>query len=576
MEQNRQKYGKDQFKVLGVHVGHDSSASLVIDGKIVADVAEERFTRCKHDAGLPIKSMNYCLEHAGITMDDLDAVAVPGGNALKLNSLFNLRDKRRFSGTWKQRLRAIYKRVIDKEYLELPVYLNAFDISHRTPIVKVPHHLSHAGSAFYTSGFTGEALIITLDGIGEGVSCGIWRGKPDGTIECLQKFGACGSLGWFYGNVTEALGWWHGDGEGKTMGLAPYGNERNLKKELEKFCPKYENGMLVEPHDFGMSSTWHQSGATQWHFEDATEIGKLSKQYPKEDLAAAAQGILEEQVQNIIYPWMEKTGLKQVCCAGGIFLNVKLNQRILYSGKCEKFFVFPNAGDSGVAAGAALCAYRRQVREYVPSSIEHIYWGPQWSNDEIESNLKLCRVKYEYTDDPSLEAAKRLADGKIIGWFQGRMESGPRALGNRSILVSANQAVNKDILNARVKFREGFRPFCPSILAERKKDYLTNGADARYMIVSFDVTDEKRDKVPAVVHADGTLRPQTVEKQTNPMYWALIHHFGELTGEYLVLNTSFNVMGEPIVLDPKQAIRCFYGGGMDSLVIGNFVVDKNL
>ena len=563
------------MKVLGVHVGHDSSATLVIDGKIVADVAEERFTRIKHYSGLPIRSIDYCLKYAGLTMEDLSAVAVPEGSANDLNKLFALKGKRRLKASWRRELYEVYARIAYRAQGELPVYINTYPIPDSTPLTRVPHHLAHASSAFYTSGFTGDALILTLDGIGGGISGGVWQGKSDGTIEYLQKFDGDGSLGWFYGNVTEALGWWHGDGEGKTMGLAPFGNERSLKGELERYCPKYADGMLVAPHEFGGASTWKEGGANQWHFKDANGIGNLLNHFPRQDLAASAQRILEEQVQNILYPWIDRTGLKQVCCAGGVFLNVKLNQRILYSDKCDRFHIFPNAGDSGLAAGAALYVYYQHVSEYVPQRLEHIYWGPEWSNEEIESTLKLCRVKYKYTDDPSQAATERLVSGKIIGWYQGRMESGPRALGNRSILVSASKAENKDILNKRVKFREGFRPFCPSLIAEKKEDYLKKGMDAPYMIISFDVADDKRDRVPAVVHKDGTLRPQTVDKEVNPRFWSLINCFGGATGEYLVLNTSFNIMGEPIVLDPKNAIRCFFGGGMDSLIIGNFIIDKS-
>lgn len=562
------------MNILGVHIGHDSSASLVVDGKIVADVAEERFTRIKHYAGLPIKSIDYCLKHAGITIDDLSAIAVPGGRAQDLNNLFGLKGNRKIKASLMGKVYRSYERLIRKAEGEFPLYIKNYPIPERIPLIRVPHHMAHASSAFFTSGFAGEVLIVTLDGIGDGVSGGIWRGNSKGRIECLQQFDGDGSLGWFYGNATEALGWWHGDGEGKTMGLAPYGNQQALKAKLERYCPQYKDGMLVRPHQFGGGDVWSEGGSTQWHFRDANYFKKLLKEHAQEDMAAAAQFILEEQVQNIVYPWIKKIGVKQVCCAGGIFLNVKLNQRILYSGECEQFYVFPNAGDSGIAAGAALYAYHQLVSKYVPHRIEHLYWGPEWHNEEIEQNLKLCRLNYEYTDTPSSAAAERLAGGKIVGWYQGRMESGPRALGNRSILVSANKADNKDILNARVKFREGFRPFCPSLLAEKKADYLKKGIDAPFMIISFDVTDQKRDKVPAVVHKDGTLRPQTVDKEVNPKYWSLIHDFGKETGEYLVLNTSFNIMGEPIVLDPKHAIRCFFGGGMDAMIIGNFIVDK--
>lgn len=563
------------MKILGVHIGHDSSACLVIDGKIVADVAEERFTRIKHDSGLPIKSIEYCLSHANVSIDELDAVALPGGDSDLINTLFRLDGERSKSFSKKERLLKAYRKGIKKVSEGFPLYVKQFPLSEQTKVINVDHHLAHASSAFYASGIIDDSLIFTIDGVGDGTSVAVWRAGNDGKISSLYKVGHEGSLGWFYGNVTEALGWWHGDGEGKTMGLAPYGDMvPSIKAKLEKYCPIYSQGKLIRPHNYSAPSTWSFSGANHYHFRDAEEISKLLLTHSRENLSATAQAILEEQVKNIVFPWIEKTGIRNICCAGGIFLNVKLNQRILYSGNAREMFVFPNAGDSGLAVGAALHAYNELASTYEPYQLDHLYLGPSWSNEKIEEALRLCNINYVYTENPSKAAAIRLAENKIIGWFQGRMESGPRALGNRSILMSANKPENKDIINARVKFREGFRPFCPSILEEKIDDYLIGGVIAPFMLISFDIIDEKRNRVPAVVHEDGTLRVQTVNRGVNPRYWDLINYFGEITGEYLVLNSSFNIMGEPIVLDPLHAIRCFFGGGMDSLIIGNYIIDK--
>lgn len=562
------------MNVLGIHIGHDSGAALVRDGKIVADVAEERFNRVKHYCGLPVHSIEYCLKSQGLTLADIDAVAVPAaGSVPDLNFLFGLEGARRESKTKARQSLEFVRAVMKKAEVKPPLYIKNFPLPARTEIVHVEHHLAHAASAYYTSGTREKQLLVTIDGAGDGLSIGIWRGE-NGKITRLHEFPTSASLGWFYSNVTEALGWWHGDGEGKTMGLAPYGDHTKCQGVLDRFVPKFEKGELVEAHDFGRNYYWNENGAIQWHFDEAYEIQKLVKQYGPEHIAAEAQRVLEEQVKNIIFPWMEREQTRNLSTSGGVMLNVKLNQRLWESGRIDRHHTFPNPGDAGLPAGAALHVYFQANPSATIHPLEDLYFGPEYSDDEIEQALKLRRIEYRRLDDATGFAAQQLADNKIVAWFQGRMESGPRALGARSILMSANHPANKDVINARVKFREAFRPFCPSLLWEKKNDYLENPRDEFFMITSFTCPPARRSKIPAVVHADHTLRPQTVKSNFHPRFWNLINEFGKLTGEYLLLNTSFNIMGEPIVCHPREAIRCFYDNGLDTLILGNFVLEK--
>ncbi|KAF0135188.1 MAG: carbamoyltransferase [Candidatus Saganbacteria bacterium] len=562
------------MKILGVHIGHDSSAALVIDGEIVADVAEERFTRTKHYAGLPIHSIAYCLESQGLSMTDIDFVAVPtSGSVEDLNFLFDLTVQQQEAKSKQRRLAELLSRIRRISLAVPPIYMRSFPVSKSMRIVHVEHHLAHAASAYYTSGTREKQLVVTMDGVGDGYSTCVWRAE-EGKIIPLKKMNVSASLGGFYSNVTEALGWWHGDGEGKTMGLAPYGDYNKVKGVLDKYYPKFNGGDIVEPHDFGQPYFWNENGAFQYHYDEAYDIRELINKHGREHIAAEAQRVLEEQTAEIIYPWLEKENTRNLSCSGGIFLNVKLNQRIWESGKVSKQHIFPNAGDSGLAVGAALQVYYDMNPTAPIRSLSNLFLGPEYSAKEIEAILKLRSLSYRFIENIPAFAAKLLAENKIVAWFQGRMESGPRALGNRSILMSANKAENKDIINARVKFREAFRPFCPSLLWEKKNDYMEKARDENFMITSFTCKEGKRNKIPAVVHADATLRPQTIKKEDNEKYWNLINEFGKLTGEYVLLNSSFNVMGEPIVNHPRQAIRCFYDCGLDYLVMGNFVLSK--
>jgi carbamoyltransferase len=562
------------MNILGIHIGHDSSAALIVDGRIIADVAEERFTRTKHYAGLPIHAIEYCLSSRKLTMADLDAVAVPAhGSVPDLNFLLDLQGAKREPFTHKRQAVELVRGILKRPEIKPPLYIKNFPLHPKTEIIHVEHHLAHAASAYYTSGTREKQLIVTIDGSGDSVSAGLWRGEH-GKITRLQTFPNAGSLGWFYSNVTEGLGWWHGDGEGKTMGLAPYGDHTKCQGVLDKFVPKYSKGDLIEPHDFGRNCYWNEGGAIQWHFDEAYEIRDLIQQHGRENMAAEGQRVLEEQVKNLVYPWLEREGTKQLSAAGGVMLNVKLNQRLWESGRIEKHHTYPNPGDSGLAVGAALYAYYSANPGAPIHPVEDLYWGPEYTDVEIEDALKLRRLEYRRVENVAEYVAGKLAEGKICAWFQGRMESGPRALGARSILMSTAKPEYKDIINARVKFRESFRPFCPSLLWEKKEEYLEHARDEFFMITSFTCKAAKRARVPAVVHADGTLRPQTVKKEFAPRFWHLLSAFEKLTGDSVLLNTSFNVMGEPIVNHPREAVRCFYDNGLDVLALGNFVLEK--
>lgn len=563
------------MNILGVQIGHDSSAALVAGGSLVADVAEERFARIKHFTGLPAESVSYCLDARGISSKDLDVIAVSSKDCVPgLNHLFGFERHQQERGSPAHEAMRWAKAALGRKNGEIPpIYFRQFPVSPQCRVVHVEHHLAHAAAAYYSSGFREKTLIVTCDGVGDGVSLCLWRGE-NGAITVLEQFSPSGSLGWFYSNVTEALGWIHGDGEGTTMGLAPYGDPSKCHGVLEKFHPRYEAGRLVRPHDFGVSYCWNERGAYEFHFEEAREIKTLVDQFGAEHIAAEAQRVLEEQLAQVIFPWMERENTRSLCCAGGVFLNVKLNQRVWYSGKVDRHFVYPNAGDSGLAHGAALWVAHNQGGALPAAVPLHLYYGPQYSDDEVQALLKARGIRFHVSDRVEEYVADALAADRIVAWFQGRMESGPRALGNRSILMSPAKAENKDIINARVKFRQAFRPFCPSMLEEAAPEYLEHHRSEPFMITSFDVRPDKAGRLPAVVHKDQTLRPQTVNKDINPRYWKLLSEIGKRTGDPVLLNTSFNIKGEPMICSPREAIRGFFDSGIDLLAMGNVIIEK--
>lgn len=564
------------MKILGFRYGHDAAAALLIDGKIVADVAEERFTRAKNDGSFPVKAIEYCLKIGGISSADLDVVCFPGQNIHPdFFAFFNaphIRKKTTHKEKIKKTLKFMGVPVRTQKPVDLPIYIKPFDLSPSCRVVPVRHHLAHAASAYYTSGLNKEkTLVAVFDGIGDGESVTLWRGENN-KLKKLASFGASGSLGWFYGVATEGMDWRHGSEEWKLMGLAPYG--KTQPGALSAFHPHYKDGELVRPNDYGAPMRFMDHGANHYHFRQAEALREKVKEMGRENYAAEVQRISEEQAMNVLLPWLKKENTRHLCCAGGFFLNVKFNQKLWYTKELDTQWIYPNPGDAGLAVGAALFVSFDDNPDQTHERLENVYTGPEYSNEEIKQILDDRGLAYEEHADIETATAKELAKNHIVGWFQGRMEAGPRALGGRSILMSPLKPENKDVINARVKYREAFRPFCPSMLHESADTYLIDHREEDFMVTSFEVKPEKADKIPAVVHEDGTARPQMVKKHVHPRYHALIKAFGDITGETVILNTSFNVKGEPIINTPREALKCFIDTGLDVLVVGNFMLKK--
>ncbi len=557
----------------------------------MAAVDEERFTRQKHTTDFPVQSIRYCLEQGGIELKDIDQLATTNSlleREFRRSLMLPIRsivESRSFARSSTKNARAWLKFMArdarnelsadKKEELRLPLYLQFPAISSRTKLVHVEHHWAHAASAFYTSGMQSKSLVVTADGIGAGLSLAVWT-VTEGRLDFLYGAGASGSLGWFYGLVTEGLGWWVGDGEGKTMGLAPYGDAAMVPDgALESYLPQYTNGRLSKPHSFGSPSGYRWGSSMHWHFREAPDLRDLADKYGRENLAAKAQQLIEREMISLLRAWQKRTGATQLATAGGLFQNVKLNQKIVENELFEEYFVFPCPADSGLAVGAALQANFADS-PYEQEKIRDIYWGPEFTNEYCEKLLQERGLSYRRVENPCEEAAAQLAKGRIVAWFQGRMEYGPRALGGRSILMSPTSAENKDIINARVKYREAFRPFCPSMKFEAAGDFLEVERPERYMITAYKVRPEASVKIPSVVHVDGTCRPQLVEKDIYPRFWELLDRFEEKTGVPVLLNTSFNIKGEPIICHPREAIRCFFDTGIDVLILQDCVLEKDL
>jgi carbamoyltransferase len=562
--------------VLGVRFGHDAAACLVVDGQIVADIAEERLTRKKNDGSFPACAVRFCLDYAGVDSRELDALAVASEYlAPDFRDFFPGLEVPAAAGNQRRSWRGMIGRrpLQPARRNPLPVYMDRFPVLPRCKLVQVEHHRAHAASAYFTAGldFSQRALVVVLDGMGDHSSVSLWRGENN-RLERLTEWDVTGSLGRFYSAATEALGWRHGSDEWKLMGLAPYGTP--AQGLLDGFYPVFNNGELVKPCNYERVLRYPDHGTFHYHMEEAEELRQCLGRASREDFAAEAQRVVEQQAMALLLPWLQREGTRVLCCAGGFFLNVKLNGLLWRSGALDEHWVYPNPGDSGLAVGAALSAYYDSNANEPPRRLQHLYHGPEFSNDEIQKALDGRHIPYTKPDNLPKQVAHLLSENRIVGWFQGRMESGPRALGGRSILMSPLRAENKDIINASVKYREAFRPFCPSMLDEARDDYLVSARSEPFMVTAFDAAAERRQRIPAVVHVDGSLRPQTVTREAHPRYHTLIQEFGRLTGENVVLNTSFNVKGEPIVCSPSDAIKCFFDTGLEYLAIGDFLVAK--
>jgi carbamoyltransferase len=430
----------------------------------------------------------------------------------------------------------------------------------------VDHHLAHALSAYAYSGFD-DAAVVVMDGRGAWEATSIWHGRA-GRIEHVLTLNWPDSLGLFYAQFTGFLGFVPNSDEWKVMGLAPYGQ------------PGVDLSSFINPHDrpYRVHSKALVGDGTQYsHF--AALLG--APRDPESDisdnhknLAFAVQDACEEAMMSVVKMALEKTGRKNLCLAGGVALNSKANGKIAASGAVENLFVQPAASDDGVALGAALAPCLDGNGRLPSKPMRHGYWGPAFDDDAIERALLTYKIRHTRLSDPARAAAQFLSEGKILGWFQGRMEFGPRALGSRSIIADPRDPEMNAKVNNAVKFREWWRPFAPSFKKEAAPEYLESAYDSPFMILTAQVRPEKRSVIPSVTHVDGSARPQTVEREINPLYYKLIHSFGEITGVPVIMNTSFNLRGEAIVHTPTDALRTFFSSGMDALVIGSFLVEK--
>jgi carbamoyltransferase len=546
---------------------HDSAACIARDGHILFAVAEERLSRLKHDARFPSLSIEACLAAAGIRADQLDFVCFgwpPAIEAMKhdlkcmaTGSLpLNYVD---LVSTVRRNLNHTRKQNGKKQFLaRFPT---------KAQFRFVEHHLAHAISTYSFSGFD-DAAVLVLDGRGAWEASSLWHGR-DGRLEHVWTIPWPNSLGLFYAQFTQYLGFQPYSDEWKVMGLAPYGEPGiNLRDFIipDDNPYKVSTRLLLDDKPAPLAGITARLGPQR---EAESEIDPKHK-----NVAFAVQDACEEAMMTLARAAVAKTGSRNICLAGGVALNSKANGKILSSGIVDRIFVQPAAGDDGVCLGAALAPYLDNGGKLPMHKMRHAYLGAENSDEEIEKALTTYKLRATRVADPAAAAAEMLANGKILGWVQGRMEFGPRALGARSILADPRDPEMNAKVNNAVKFREWWRPFAPSMLAEVAGEYIESATDSPFMILTAQVKPEKRAVIPSVTHVDGSARPQTVERDVNPLYWRLIREFGNRTGVPVVMNTSFNLRGEPIVSTPTDAVRTFFSSGMDALVIGSFVVEK--
>ncbi len=600
------------MKILGISAFyHDSAAAIIEDGEVIAAAQEERFTRKKQDASFPSNAIKYCLEYAGASIDDLDAIAFYDKPLLKFERLLETYYNFAPKGI-KSFIMSIPVWLREKLFLKKLIYDSLAEIeSYNKKELKLlfpEHHLSHAASAFYPSPFE-KAAVVTLDGVGEWATASICLG--DGKdITILKELGFPHSLGLLYSAFTYFLGFKVNSGEYKLMGLAPYGNPNSDR--VKKFIQIIKENLITINDD---GSIWlnqkyfnYATGLRMVHDKKWEKLFGYPRRAPESDylqkhcdLGFAIQAITEEVVLKIVSHAKEITGCNNLCLAGGVALNCVANGKIESSGMFDKVFIQPAAGDAGGALGAAQVSNhvyfgKERYLNGAMDGMKGAYLGPIHTDLGVELMAKKYDAVYEKLSEEELyiKTAEKIAEGNAIGWMQGRMEFGPRALGARSIIGDPRNPEMQKKLNLKIKYRESFRPFAPSVLAEDYKEYFKAEHDSPYMLMVHPVQEEirnqlpegyhdmdiksklyvNRSSLPAITHIDFSARVQTVHKKTNPRYWNLINAFKQLTGCSVVVNTSFNVRGEPIVCTPEDAYRCFMRTEMDYLVIGDYFFTK--
>jgi carbamoyltransferase len=593
------------MRILGISAFyHDSAAALVEDGHIIAAAQEERFTRKKQDASYPENAVRYCLDEGGLTVDDLDYIVFYEKPFVKFERLLEtyLAFAPRGFGSFRMALPLWLKeKLFQKDLLGRRLRTHAPDFDWQHKLLFAEHHQSHAASAFYPSPFA-EALILTMDGVGEWATTSVGIGQ-DHRINMLKEIHFPHSLGLLYAAFTYYTGFKVNSGEYKVMGLAPYGEPRYASTILEHVIDLKPDGSFrlnQEYFDYcvGLRMT---NGNFDRLFGGPPRAPDAPLEQRHMDLAASIQAVTDEAIVRMVRSLVAETGLRNLCLAGGVALNCVANGKVLRDGAIDALWVQPAAGDAGGALGAALAAYHEfldQPRRIgnVLDGMQGAYLGPAFANAEIAERLHKAGAVFNIVDDETVvgHTVDALTEEKAVGWFQGRMEFGPRALGARSILGDPRSPQMQRQLNLKVKFRESFRPFAPSVLREDVAEWFELDGDSPYMLVVADVQEDRRhavpeedrklfgidrlntirSEIPAVTHVDMSARIQTVHKETNPRYHALLSAFKARTGCPVLVNTSFNVRSEPIVCTPEDAFRCFMGTDIEVLVAGNCVARK--
>jgi carbamoyltransferase len=572
---------------------HDSAACLVRDGEIIAAAEEERFSRKKHDSGFPRAAVQFCLERGGITVEDLDFVVFYEKPFLKMERLLDTYTRTAPRGLF-QYLRAMPSWLKQKLWMGDVV---AGELEYRGKMLYGEHHESHAASAFYPSPFD-EAAILTVDGVGESATTtfGVGKGRE---LTLLGEIRYPHSLGLLYSAFTYFTGFKVNSGEYKLMGLAPYGEPRFVDAILDELIELSDDGSYRLNLDYFEYETGFKMTSARFDakFGGPPRPPESPITQREMDLARSIQVVTEEAMLRMARHLHARTGMKKLCMAGGVALNCVANGRILREGPFDDIWIQPAAGDAGGAVGAALAAWHRYLEKERPprdgkDGMRAALLGPTWENEQIEAELQTFGAVLERPADLTGAAAQLLAEQKVVGWFQGPAEFGPRALGARSILGDPRSPKMQSVMNLKIKFRESFRPFAPTVLRDDVQRWFALDRDSPYMLLVAQVADAQkipvedstlqgidklkapRSTIPAVTHVDGSARIQTVRREDNPRYYDLIRAFRDQTGCPVVVNTSFNVRGEPIVCRPQEAYRCFMRTEMDALVIGDFILRK--
>lgn len=551
---------------------HDSAAVLLCDGRIVFAAQEERYTRKKQDENFPKNAVDHALKAAGITVADLTEVVFYEKPFLK----FFERILETQIDVWPRGFvmfhRAMREWMLKK--LWIPQTIKK-ELGFDKPILFTTHHESHAASAYYCSGFP-DAAIVSVDGVGEWATTTIGHGQGK-DMKLLRAIHFPHSLGLLYSAITYYLGFKVNSAEYKVMGLAPYGEPKYMKEMRTLIHVKddgsFELDMSYFTYEYGLTMT---GSKIEKLFGHPTRKGEAALEQFHKDVAASLQQITEEVMLKIAAEAKRLTGSKYLCLAGGVALNCKANGKILRTKLFEDIFIQPAAGDAGGALGAALAVWHKKYGGERLPRLGNVYLGNEYTDSEIETFLRQENLPFEkLTKEGVIEKTAGLLTGEnVIGWFQGRMEYGPRSLGNRSIIADARNKENWQKVNLKIKFRESFRPFAPTVLEEKAKDYFDLDRESPYMLLVADVNQAKRQEIPAVTHVDGSARIQTIRADQNPTYHALLSAFQKRTGCGVIINTSFNVRGEPIVESPKDALNCFLNTDMDYLVLGTCLLEK--